>query len=327
MLNSESYTLCVGFFLFLFTFIKGVYLPQYKISKMYREHKFREYLLTLRKSQINAVVLGVKNTEGYLSFEVDHPLFKLAGKVRGGYPLKKVLAISKSEGFYTIVRIVAFKDSLMAPFTNEHYGQWVSPFDSDYRDYLLTILDSVLVNTPDEVQWDYVRWPDVTDYGEIDIPLEQRCEVLEEFLNVVSLSARERYIFTSADIFGRVCFAASEGCIDSIGQDVVGIARYCDFISPMIYPSHYKQSMRADPYGTVKETILNCLTLIEDPEILRPYLQAFRYRVPEDMPLEKYIREELKYIYEGEFKLNGILFWNPGGDYRILLKILKENEY
>jgi len=45
----------------------------------------------------------------------------------------------------------------------------------------------------------------------------------------------------SADLFGRVLWGWNEKLIDPIGQSLEDVAEYVDFISPMLYPSHYAE--------------------------------------------------------------------------------------
>ena len=107
--------------------------------------------------------------------------------------------------------------------------------------------------------------------------------------------------------------------IDPIGQSLEGIAPYVDFISPMLYPSHYVEDYyKDDPYRVVSEALASGNERVKAR--FRPFLQAFDLDLPEGMSLEDYIRAQIRAAEDGG--ADGYLFWNPSCDYTALYRAL-----
>jgi hypothetical protein len=106
------------------------------------------------------------------------------------------------------------------------------------------------------------------------------------------------------------------------GQDIVGMAHYCDVLSPMIYPSHFFgmdniQHPGDEPAHFIGES-MDRFELITHPDgnrasgvVIRPWLQAFRWRT------KTYSPEYIKIQVETAKDKGGIgfLFWNAANDY------------
>jgi hypothetical protein len=106
------------------------------------------------------------------------------------------------------------------------------------------------------------------------------------------------------------------------GQDIVGMAHYCDVLSPMIYPSHFFGMDNIphpgdEPAHFIGESMQR-FELITHPNgdlttgvVIRPWLQAFRWRT------KTYSPEYIKIQVETARAKGGIgfLFWNAANDY------------
>ena len=106
------------------------------------------------------------------------------------------------------------------------------------------------------------------------------------------------------------------------GQDIVGMAKYCDVLSPMIYPSHFFGMDNIahpgdEPAHFIGESMAR-FELITHPNgdlstgvVIRPWLQAFRWRT------KTYSPEYIKIQVETARAKGGIgfLFWNAANDY------------
>ena len=101
------------------------------------------------------------------------------------------------------------------------------------------------------------------------------------------------------------------------GQDIARMARHCDVLSPMIYPSHF---FNMDGYRVPGDapahfigTSMTRFAKITEGSgvVLRPWLQAFRWKTPSYSP------EYIKVQVETAKKTGGIgfLFWNAANDY------------
>ena len=93
----------------------------------------------------------------------------------------------------------------------------------------------------DEVQFDYIRFS--TDSGMKDVDFGQeaeekdREEIITEFVKYASERVHEAGGAISADVYGMVIDSRTDQQI--VGQNYIEMSRYLDYISPMVYPSHY----------------------------------------------------------------------------------------
>ncbi len=290
----------------------GVYLTSYALT----QRSVVESLLAAGKEgKIDAVVVNVKNMHGELTYRSDVPLAQRIGASSGRLDLRALVPVLQRQGFYVIARQVLFFDPLLA----RHLGEpesWV-PVDSPVAcDYNLAIAEEVATLGFDELQFDYIRYADL---GTLDAVYASRYAAVDRFLE----EARRRLegeITLSADIFGRVLWPWNVRRIDPIGQSLEDMSRHLDFISPMVYPSHYaEQAYRDDPYRVVREA----LTSGQDRVVanFRPFLQAFDMALPVGMDLETYIREQIRAAEE--VGADGYLFWHPACQYDSLYRVLE----
>ena len=94
----------------------------------------------------------------------------------------------------------------------------------------------------DELQYDYIRFPSDGDVDAAIYPVWDKSmskhEVLRSFFTFLrdGLKTHKPDIILSADLFG---YVAAQGEDASIGQRLEDIGDAFDYISPMVYPSHY----------------------------------------------------------------------------------------
>ena len=93
--------------------------------------------------------------------------------------------------------------------------------------------------------------------------------------------AHKKKIYLSADVFGEV---SNVHYNLGIGQQWEAISSVVDYISPMIYPSHYQSGFRnisipdAAPYDTIVKAIESAILRNKDlasPASIRPWIQGF----------------------------------------------------
>ena len=111
----------------------------------------------------------------------------------------------------------------------------------------------------------------------------------------------------------------NEKRIDPIGQSLEAMSAHLDFISPMLYPSHYvEQAYRNDPYRTIRDGLESGHSRVE--ACFPPYLQAFEQAIPASMSLETYISAQIDAA--GDRGADGVLFWHPACEYAPLYRVL-----
>lgn len=290
----------------------GVYLTSYALTKP----SILEAVYAAKEAgQIDTLVINVKNMHGELTYASSVSLADKIGAATGRLDLPTLLDELRSRGFYLIARQVVFYDPLLA----RHLGledTWV-PCDSRLVcDYNLEIASEVAALGFDELQFDYVRYP---DGGELENVYEDRFTAITAFLSEAYDRLGDR-IPLSADLFGRVMWPWNSRKIDPIGQSLEDMAPYLEFISPMVYPSHYfEQVYRDDPYRTVKDALISGDARVEAN--FRPFLQAFDRHLPDGMSLETYISEQIRAAQD--HGADGYLFWHPACEYGPLFRVLE----
>lgn len=293
---------------------RGLYLTAPALAKLDRDGGIEEFIAQMREVGLNAVVVDVKEMGGGVTYATDLPLVREIGALAGQLDLPRLVALLGARGIYTIARQVAFNDPKLAKYLKSSIAPWVSPADSRVVEYNLALAEEVLALGFDELQFDYLRYP---DDGKLAPIYESRYAAIRGFLQL----ARERLDGKiSIDVFGRTLWEWNRERIDPIGQQLEELAPYVDWLSPMVYPSHYEQALREKPYETVKRALEAGLNRGLK---LRPFLQAFRLAVPAGMSYHDYIRAQVRAA--SELGVKSYLFWNPRSDYADLFAALGGN--
>lgn len=216
-----------------------------------------ENLITLvDETELNAIVLDVKNDEGRITYDMQTPAVQEIGAgIRYIQDMESLIAKCKEKDIYLIARIVTFKDPFLAEakpqwcihnadgsiFRDKDGLAWINPYDHEVWEYLLDIAQEALRMGFDEVQFDYIRFS--TDSGMKDVDFGQeaeekdREEIITEFVKYASERVHEAGGAISADVYGMVIDSRTDQQI--VGQNYIEMSRYLDYISPMVYPSHY----------------------------------------------------------------------------------------
>jgi hypothetical protein len=123
-------------------------------------------------------------------------------------------------------------------------------------------------------------------------------------------------VLLSLDVFGVMAWQRQVDLAHT-GQDIVGMAHYCDVLSPMIYPSHFfGMDNIAHPGDEPAHFIGESMDRFElitkgSGVVIRPWLQAFHWRTKTYSP--EYIKVQVETAKEkGGI---GFLFWNAANDY------------
>jgi hypothetical protein len=144
----------------------------------------------------------------------------------------------------------------------------------------------------------------------------QRSDVIVSFLKKAYAELHPTGVLLSLDVFGVMAWQHPVD-LSHTGQDIVGMAKYCDVLSPMIYPSHFFGMDNIEHPGDAPEHFIGesmqRFELITKGSgvVIRPWLQAFRWRTKTYSP--EYIKVQVATAKEkGGI---GFLFWNAANDY------------
>lgn len=313
-------------------------------SRLDQVNKLEKILGIAEATEINALVIDVKNDEGLVAWKSDVEIVNRVGS-NWNTPMKDfdtLMNYLKEKEIYTIARIVAFKDPFFAKNNPDHAIQlnsggvyldrsgfaWVNPFDQYVWDYVISVSQEAALRGFDEIQYDYVRFPDNAKYynpityfpGRND---RDKDEAIRDFL----LYAREKLdpynVHVSADVFGVVTHSWDDKPED-IGQTWRMIANSTEYICPMIYPSHYGSGFYGFnvpdqyPYEVVRTALLEALernAAQRNPAIIRSWYQGFTatwvkgYIPYEEDAIGKQIAAGV------ELGLNEYIIWNASNTY------------
>jgi hypothetical protein len=284
----------------------------------------------------NAVVFDIKDSDGIVNIPFDHPL-----AVGGRHPyisdLPKLTHFIHSQGMHAIARVAIFRDERLVVSHPElavksrrtgnawrENGKlvWTDPSQRKVQDYDIALAKKAAESGADEVQFDYVRFPAEGDQKDASFsfqkehPTWHRTDVITDFLRHAYDEIHPTGVLLSLDVFGIMAWQRQVDLAHT-GQDIVGMAKYCDVLSPMIYPSHFfgmdGYAHPGDaPEHFIGESMDRFQTITQGSGVvLRPWLQAFRWRTRTYSP--KYIETQvLTAKNKGGI---GFLFWNANNDY------------
>ena len=304
--------------------IKGIYLSGYHLLV---EEKIKPIKEIVNNTVVNTIVLDVKTDNGHLMYDSQIDSVAELKNERIKYDSSTLQELQNELDIYLIGRVVAFQDPIFSrkyiesaiidSKTNSPYSQngqyFLDPSDKKSRDYVLNIALEACLLGFDEIQFDYIRYPDTSYQGLIydeDSNFETRTKNINSFLLEATEALHDIGCLASADIFGYVLNAKND---NGIGQYLETIVESVDFISPMVYPSHYSRGSfgynypNSHPYEVVTAALNQGLSRGINEEQLRPFLQGF-WHSSEDVALN---------IKAAEDKGLDWIIWNNSSVYQI----------
>ena len=272
--------------------IKGIYLSGYHFLKNEKIDPIKDIL---SNTVVNTIVLDVKTDNGHLLYDSEIPEVDRLKNERIKYDTQALKSFKEDFNIYLIGRVVAFQDPIFTKIypqsaiidsaTSKPFSQngqyFLDPGDSKSREYILNVALEACLLGFDEIQFDYIRYPDSNYPGLIfdyESNFENRTENINSFLQNATDLLHDNGCLASADIFGYVLNSKSD---NGIGQYLETIVNTVDFISPMVYPSHYSKGSfgysypNNFPYEVVTSALNDGLSRGVREENLRPFLQGF----------------------------------------------------
>lgn len=311
--------------------VKGLYLSSYGITS----HTLRNAAFeTMKNNNMNALVIDVKDDRGMLLFNMDIPLAKEIGADKRVLvkDMQALMAELKKHNLYLIARIVTFKDDPLATakpewavkkggviFHDRENLHWIDAFRKEAWDYNIAIAKAAAQAGFDEVQFDYVRFPDKKGI-EFSQPntMENRVQAIAGFLEAAHKELAPYNVMVAADIFGYVPWNEND---TDIGQDINKVTNAVDVVSLMLYPSgfqfgipNYRNSVQYS-YEIINLTLKAAQKRTNAPPAkFRPWLQAFRDYAFDGVEFaEGRMHTQVK--ASDDFGSSGYMFWNPRNVY------------
>lgn len=232
--------------------VKAIYMTACAASSSI----FREKLVHLADTtEVNSIIIDIKDYSGTIAFSAVDPLLK--SNNGGGCrmtDLKKFLARLHEKNIYTIARITVFQDPYYAKLHPElavlkksdgtvwkdFKGlSFIDVSAKPYWDYIVALGKEAYAMGFDELNFDYIRFPSDGPMKDVDYSWGHgmsKAEALEHFFVYLHDSLSPTGAKLSADLFG---MTATNNDDLNIGQVLERALPYFDYISPMVYPSHY----------------------------------------------------------------------------------------
>jgi hypothetical protein len=141
-----------------------------------------------------------------------------------------------------------------------------------------------------------------------------KTEVLDSFFRYLSENLRPLGIPISADFFGMTTTNRDDLRIGQVLE--VGMTHF-DFVSPMVYPSHYPdnfigiQNPAAEPYRVIRYSMDKAFARASTtPQKIRPWLQDFDLGANYTPEM---VRAEIQAVYDSGF--TSWMLWDPANKY------------
>lgn len=312
--------------------IKAIYANLGVLGDQERWNRLLEIADT---TEINAIVIDVKQDTIYYDTQV--PFFRnIEGMVTPVLDMESILNQMHERGIYAIARMVVFKDPVVAAgrpdlavgdevngglWLDMNGTPWVNAFEPELWQANADLAVELANMGFDEVQYDYIRLPSDGDLRTADFKSDysesSRRAAITSAVSLASEQMRGTGKQFSLDLFPIIALMGDD---QGIGQTLQDLTPLVDYISLMIYPSHYERGnipVDGHPNDFPAETVTYTLQRTEEltPGVMkkhRPWLQDFDY------PLEGYSEygpaEVRAQIDAAEaMGVSGWILWNAAG--------------
>jgi hypothetical protein len=233
----------------------------------------QEYIDLIERTELNAIVIDLKSDLrddlGMVYYDSQVPLAKELGLSRSYIDMPALVKELKAKGIYTIARVQLFShDNVLSDARPEWsirlresgkvYADYPAGLDGGIRyayldptnrnvwDYNIQIGVEAALMGFDEINFDYIRFPDWYEDKEsftetllFSEPIDpakdpdRMFEVLTQFMDQAHRAVNGAGAKMSIDVFGRVVLGKSM----TIAQDIKRMGAFTDYIAPMPYPS------------------------------------------------------------------------------------------
>lgn len=337
-----------------------------------------DYLINLiKETELNAIIIDIKDFSGYIAYDIN--LLEVEKYKAKEVKIKKINSLIKrlhDENIYVIARITVFQDPVLANarpdlaihsklklqanninISNLAIKQlnnktlwldhkklvWIDPAAKDAWNYNIAIAKDAANRGFDELNFDYIRFASDGNLNDMIFPFYNdktpKNEIIKNFFSYLREKTKGAKI--SADLFGLSTINNDDL---GIGQVIEDSYRYFDYVSPMVYPSHYANGFLGYknpaqyPYEVIKYSMESALkrlnnyelgitnnattTFIENSQLiinksqLRPWLQDFDLGADYNAEM---IKKQIQAVYDSASStpdlINGFMLWDPKNEY------------
>ena len=304
--------------------------------------RMNELIDLSKKTEINALVIDVKDDRGFVLYKSRVPLAQQIGadtnSIMRPTRLRAILDTMAAHNIYPIARIVVAKDPLLAekrpqwaikrksdmqPWIDKDGKPWLDPHNREIWQYAVDLAKEAYDLGFSEVQFDYVRFPDEKRLiRESVYPLANgrvRAQVIRDQLGFVRGQLKSIAMPVSIDVFG---LTATDTTDMGIGQRWEMFVDQADYILPMVYPSHFAPGTygignpNANPYAMIDRSMKDVrrrTASVPNAGKVIPWYQDFTLGPPRYGAEQ--VRAQIKAGYDNGF--HSWILWNPGSRYTV----------
>src|SRR5215213_1301624 len=247
--------------------------------------KMMQLIELAKKTEVNALVIDVKDDRGFTLYKSRVPLANQIGadttRPMSHARLRAILDTMIAHNIYPIARIVVAKDPLLAraklewaikrkgtlePWLDKNGNPWLDPHHTEVWQYAADLAKEAWDLGFSEVQFDYVRFPDEKRLVTATVyPLANGClraQVIRDQLGYVYSKLHPHSIPVTIDVFG---LTATDTTDMGIGQKWEQFVDRADAVLPMVYPSHFAPGTyklgnpNASPFATVDHAMADAV--------------------------------------------------------------------
>jgi len=331
-------------------FVKGIYISADTVGD---KKRFGEIVDLIGRTELNSLVIDLKNHRSQIAFDTEQDSLK--PNMAPHPPLGRLTDLTSrlhQEGVYIIGRLPVFLDQTLAEkrpdlavkraggaLWSDRLGlHWLDPSAIDVWKYNVAIAAEAFSGGFDEIQFDYIRFPSDGDVNAIKFPIydgkKPKSQVITEFFSYLDKQLRGNDgAVISADLFGLTLWQHNSDM--NIGQRLDAAAPRFDFVSPMVYPSHYPAGFEGYanpalyPYEVIYRNLVkgrelydalnkkNAASAASDPAApavqlakIRPWLQDFDMGAVYDAAR---VRAQMRAVVDAG--ASGWLLWNAANVY------------
>ena len=313
--------------------VKALYMTNWVAGN---KTKRAELIKLIDDTELNSIVIDIKDYTGRIGFTTDNPKLIEIGSSENRIPdIKDFLQSLHDKGIYIIGRISVFQDSYLVKKLPQYAVKtkgglvwkdykgvsWLDVSAKPVWDYVVEIGNESYKMGFDELNFDYIRFPSDGNMKDIVYPYSEgkiKSKALKEFFAHIDSTYRPKNIPISADLFGMTTSNTDDLGIGQVLEDTL---EHFDYVSPMVYPSHYPPNFNGwkNPASKPYEIIQYSMSRASDrailasttPMKLRPWLQDFSIggtRYTSDM-----VRVQKQAVYD--VGLNSWMMWNASNNY------------
>ena len=318
--------------------VKGIHVTSWVAGD---RRYFPDIIKLIDETELNTIVIDLKEADGRIAYDADIPLARSSGSIQKRIRnLDGVIEECKKHNIYKVGRIVLFKDTYLAEkrtdlavMNKATRGIWrdykgeafTNPYSKEVWDYNLRLAEDAARRGFDEIQFDYVRFPSDGPLKDISYPEghneDKAVSLISSFVEEADRRLSQYNVKLSVDVFGLTTLRDDVG----IGQNFKQLIDRADYVSPMIYPSHYYKGSYGyknpnnAPYEIIRLSLKDAIRKSVDQtqseavikEKIRPWLQDFTLGYPSYGAAE--VRAQIKAA--NDLGIKEWLLWNPSVRY------------